>query len=267
MVLPPAERSARAAQAAAAVRAQLAGPAARLALHVVDVTASTNSDLLDPAQHADTPACALWALRQHAGRGRKGRSWLSDGGGLTFSLRRPFAASGSALLGLPLAVAVACCQGLEDLGVAGLQIKWPNDLLRRGRKVGGVLVEVAGRNAVIGIGLNVQLDPATGGALDQAAADLQTAGSASLARELVLAALLNRLVPALDSFEADGFTAFRSEWTARAAWLGQPVRLGEEIEGILLGVDASGALRVQTAQGEQRGLVGDLSLRPLAAAR
>ena len=262
----PADRAARLARAAAAVRQALAGPAAQLALHVVDATASTNSDLLQPEHHPDTPCCALWALRQQAGRGRNGRSWLSDEGGLTFSLRRPFAHSGSALLGLPLAVAVACCQGLEDLGVAGVAIKWPNDLLRRGRKVGGILVEVSGGSAVIGIGLNVRLEAATGAALDQPASDLQTAGRPTLARELVLATLLNRLVPALEHFEAAGFAAFRDDWTARAAWLGQPVRLGDAIEGILLGVDASGALRVQTAQGEQRGLVGDLSLRPLAAA-
>lgn len=247
----------------AAVRAQLAGPAAGLAVHVVARTASTNSDLLASGSHADTPRCALWALEQQAGRGRKGRSWLSAEGSLCFSLRWPFQRSGSALLGLPLAVAVACCQGLEDLGVAGLAIKWPNDLLRRERKVGGILVEVSSTGVVIGIGLNVVLDAATAAALVPAAADLQTAGTPPLPRALVLAALLNRLVPAMERFEDEGFDAFREAWTARAAWLGRKVRLGDAFEGTLLGVDASGALRVQTAQGEQRGLVGDLSLRAL----
>jgi BirA family transcriptional regulator, biotin operon repressor / biotin---[acetyl-CoA-carboxylase] ligase len=251
------------AQAIAGVRAALSVPAAGMPLHVVARTHSTNSDLLDPAVHADTPRCVLWALTQQAGRGRSGRSWLSAAGGLSFSLRRPMQRTGSALLGLPLAVAVAACQGLEDLGVSGLAIKWPNDLLRRERKLGGILVEVSGSQAVIGIGLNVQLDAATVARLDQPAADLQPAIGSALPRELVLAALLNRLVPALDLFDASGFAAFRTDWSARAAWIGQPVRLGEDIEGTLLGVDASGALRVATAQGERRGLSGDLSLRRL----
>ncbi|MDE3011346.1 MAG: biotin--[acetyl-CoA-carboxylase] ligase [Pseudomonadota bacterium] len=247
----------------AAVCAQLAGPATGLAVHVVARTASTNSDLLAAGSHAETPRCALWALEQQAGRGRNGRSWLSAEGSLCFSLRWPFTRSGGALLGLPLAVAVACCQGLEDLGVTGLTIKWPNDLLRRERKVGGILVEVAGTGAVIGIGLNVVLDAATATALGPAAADVQTAGMPALPRALVLATLLNRLVPAMERFEVEGFGAFREAWTTRAAWLGRTVRLGDAVEGTLLGVDASGALRVLTAQGEQRGMVGDLSLRTL----
>lgn len=251
------------AAARAQVRAALAGPASGLALEVVAETDSTNADLLDPDCQGATPCCVRWALRQRAGRGRKGRRWLSDQGSLTFSLRRPFRRGGGALLGLPLAVAVAICQGLEDLGISELAIKWPNDLLRHGRKLGGILVEVAGGSAVVGIGLNVALAPALRTALEVQASDLHTPGRPPLARPVVLGALLNRLVPALDEFEAAGFLAFQAAWTARAAWLGQRVRLGDTQEGVLLGVDEEGALRLLGAHGEMRGLVGDLSLRPL----
>jgi BirA family biotin operon repressor/biotin-[acetyl-CoA-carboxylase] ligase len=256
------------------VAAALAGPATCLPVHVVAATGSTNADLMDPARHADTPACVLLALDQTEGRGRNGRDWLSDTGSLTFSLRWPFARSPAQLLGLPLAVAVAVCQGLEDLGVRDVGIKWPNDLLRRDRKVGGVLVEVGAApplrvaaatayasSAVIGIGLNVQLAATLAERLDRPAGDLQSAGAQRLGRELVLASLLNRLVPALCSFERDGFAGVHDEWTRRALWIGQAVRLGEDVSGQLLGVDLDGALRISTESGVVRGVVGDLSLR------
>jgi BirA family biotin operon repressor/biotin-[acetyl-CoA-carboxylase] ligase len=244
-----------------AVRAALTGSAQALAVHVIAATASTNADLLDPAHWPETPACALLALEQSAGRGRSGRRWLSDGGTLTFSLRWPFARGAAGLLGLPLAAAVALTQALEDHAVSGLSIKWPNDLLRHGRKLGGILVEVSGSVAVVGIGLNIRLDPALAAALDQPATDLQPLQGPPLDQNALLAAVLNRLSPAMIEFEARGFAAFRAEWMQRAAWLGRSVQLGDGLEGRLLGVDDSGAVLLDTPNGIARGLAGDLSLR------
>ena len=279
----------------ATIAGGLDGPARALPIHVVAGTVSTNLDLLDPVRFPEQPACVLLALAQSGGRGRSGRRWLSDGGTLTFSLRWQFVRASAGLLGLPLAVAVALVQGLEDLAVTGLAIKWPNDLLRHGRKLGGILVEVSGGRSVIGVGLNLQLDPELAAALDQPAADLQpdlgarlahaaerrsalaTApgarasatdtdlpGSSAPKREAVLAALLNRLVPALSQFDAHGFPAFRADWTRRAAWLGEMVTLGDATSGRLIGVDADGAALIETAKGVERCLVGDLSLRARA---
>ena len=249
---------------AQAVRNHLHGRALDVPIVVIEATESTNSDLMDPACQIATPLCVRWALTQTGGRGRNGRSWLSAGGSLTFSVRRPFAQTGTALLGLPLVVAVAACEAVEELGIDGVRIKWPNDLLRHGRKLGGVLVEVTGKHAVIGIGLNVKLEPGLADELGQSAADLQRSGQALPARPVVLAAVLNRLLPALDRFEVSGFQAFRAAWTERACWIGQSVRLGADLKGVLLGVDATGAVRLQTPLGEVRGMVGDLSLRAVA---
>ena len=250
-----------------AVMADLRGPAQAIPLQICAETGSTNADLLNAEAWPQHPTLVLLALAQTEGRGRSGRQWLSDGGSLTFSVRWPFSRSTSQLLGLPLAVAVAVVQGLEDLSVAGLSIKWPNDLLRRGRKVGGILVELSGQSAVIGIGLNIALDAALAASLDQMAADVQPMQGPAIQRETVLAAILNRLVPALSVFNAEGFGAFQSDWATRAAWLGRAVRLGpagsEVAQGTLCGVDAHGALLIEQQGRVSRYLVGDLSLRPM----
>ena len=247
-------------------------------MHVVAETGSTNADLLRPLSVAETPACALLALRQTAGRGRQGRIWHSGSDTLTVSVRWPFHRPASALAGLPLAVAVAISQGLEDLAVTGVAIKWPNDLLRHQRKVGGILVELTPPGirqvAVIGIGLNIRLPARLADQIGQPAADLQpqqdlrpsaTGGPAlppTITRESVLAAVLNRLIPALEAFDTHGLAAFLADWTARACWLGRPVQLGDR-QGFLHGVDADGALLLRTDHGIERHLAGDLSLRPL----
>ena len=246
------------------VQAALRGPATALPLQVVPETQSTNADLLNLSVCAGQPACALVALTQTRGRGRSGRRWQSDDGTLTFSLRWTFQRAPQQLLGLPLAVAVAATQALEDLAVSGLQIKWPNDLLRHQRKVGGVLVELgAGGMAVIGIGLNVHLDAALAATLDQPVADVQPQQGAGLSRAMVLAALLNRLVPMLNGFAGGGFAAFQAEWQARACWLGRPVQLGDAVCGRFLGADQDGAALIEVDGQPRRHLVGDLSLRAL----
>ncbi len=263
-----ADANANAVLAAESVRLQtqaaLRGPATCLPLHVIAETGSTNADLLDAGTYPDQSACVLMALTQTRGRGRSGRRWQSDEGTLTFSVRWTFRRRVQDLLGLPLAVAVATTQALEDLAVSGVQIKWPNDLLRQGRKVGGVLVELGsdGR-AVIGIGLNVQLDATLAAGLDQGAADIQPQQGTALTRIDALAALLNRLAPMLGTFDESGFAAFQSDWMARACWRGRAVRLGSAIEGVFVGADHDGAALIDKDGSVQRHLVGDLSLRAL----
>lgn len=234
----------------------------------VDVLAecgSTNSELMQRAERGAPSGTVVVAERQTAGRGRMGRSWVAEpGASLTFSLLWRFA-TGTSPAGLSLAVGVALAEALAGAGVAGLALKWPNDLLRDGRKLAGVLVELVPGTpsaAVIGIGLNLQLPQAMPAELrsTSAAVALDTAPS------ILLAGLLASLHEVLNAFAADGFFAVRERWLARCAHLDAPVNILSEfappLAGRCVGIDVDGALLVETDVCVQRILSGEVSLRP-----
>jgi BirA family biotin operon repressor/biotin-[acetyl-CoA-carboxylase] ligase len=229
---------------------------------------STNTQLLARAEAGAPSGTVLVADRQTAGRGRRGRTWFAaPGDSLTFSLLWRFPQESTAPGGLSLAVGLALARGLSSLGIGGIGLKWPNDLLLQGRKLGGVLVELQPgqlRSAVIGIGLNLHLPDSLPIDVRQEAAALDQTGQA-YAREPVLAALLTALQRTLDEYAVSGFPALRDDWMAHHAHQGQAVRIsgGTELEGRCLGVDGDGALLVHTDQGLQTVVSGDVSLRPL----
>ena len=116
-----------------------------VAIEVVDEIASTSTELLRRAQRKDIHATVLAAEWQTAGRGRRGRKWTAvAGGSLTFSLGWRFDQGAGYLAGLSLAVGVAVIRALEAEGLPGVELKWPNDLIHRHLKVGGILVELNG---------------------------------------------------------------------------------------------------------------------------
>ena len=258
----------------------LGDSACRFDLEVLAECSSTNSVLLQKISANATSAASglvLVAERQTAGRGRRGRQWLSSqqqaGDSLTFSVHWRFP-RGTALSGLSLAVGLALAEALADLGAAGVKLKWPNDLLvdlpQGFAKLGGILIELSGSSgssdtsAVIGIGLNLRAP--TSPEIDQRATGLEGLLSDGLPdRHLVLAALLKRLVLTLDAFSAQGFAPLRARWERLNAYANQAVmlleELGEPVHGRCLGVDDDGALRVETAAGLRRWLAGDVSLR------
>jgi BirA family biotin operon repressor/biotin-[acetyl-CoA-carboxylase] ligase len=249
-----------------ALRAQLApASVARFgALEWVDALDSTNAELLRRGD-AQPDFAVLIADQQHAGRGRRGRAWHSPRDAnlyLSLYLHLPRGARQAA--GLSLAVGVAAAEALHALGAPAVQLKWPNDLLARERKLGGILVELAGAGAVIGLGLNVRM-PAGAPDFDRPWCDLASLGVA-LPREAVAAALLDALLPALARFRDAGLdAALRARWERLHAHAGRAVRIleGEHSwEGEALGLAEDGALRVATAQGERRVHGGDVSLRP-----
>lgn len=253
---------------------RLLGAAAdRFVVRALPECASTSSQLLELAQQGAPAGLLLVADRQTGGRGRRGRQWLSSPeASLTFSLLWRFPGDLARLSGLSLAVGVAVARALERVGVAGVALKWPNDILLRGGKVAGVLLDIErqeqGTLAVIGIGLNLCLPP--GGAavhdefLHRPAAIAQVLPAVP-DRHHVLAELLRSLAAVLDSFVAYGFGALRDEWQELHAWQGLAVRLldGERLDrqGVCVGADTDGALLLRTASGVERCLAGDLSLR------
>lgn len=249
--------------------AGLDGPPVRV--EVVQETGSTNADLLARAASLEHNTL-LVALRQTAGKGRAGRSWLSsEGGSLTFSLAWRFDGGPAALAGLPLAVGVALAETLASLAVK-VELKWPNDLLKDGAKLAGVLIETAaatggGTWAVIGVGMNLALPDALEQQIDRPVASAPWL--ANMARDALVAALLVHLTASLRQFGATGFGAFAARWNALHAYQGQAVTIIDRgavlHEGLAAGVDDSGALLLDTASGRVTIVAGDVSLRPLPA--
>lgn len=232
---------------------------------------STNSELLRRASTDPRSIAVCLAERQSQGRGRRGRAWHSAfGGALALSLRWRFESGMASLAGLSLATGVAVVETLAACGIGGVGLKWPNDVVADGRKLAGILVELAGDalgpcHAVIGIGINLRLDASALAAIDQPAIDLAAlAGGAMPGRNAFAARLLVHLVGMLDRFSAAGFPAFAEAFDAHDVLRGRPVGVsaaGGRQEGIAAGVDAFGRLRV-TCDGAQR-LVdsGEVSVR------
>ncbi len=214
---------------------------------------STSSEL--QRREARLPSgSAVFAERQSAGRGRRGRNWLAPPAlGLTFSLLWRFEHGFAALAGLSLAMGVALAETLRAQAAADIALKWPNDVLHDGRKLAGILVELGGEflgpcHAVIGIGLNVRLPEPTRAQAGQPVADLAEAcGGAAPDRNALAAALLAALAEALALFARAGFAAFAARYAALDALAGRELSVqagGETFRARAQGVDARGALRV-----------------------
>lgn len=239
---------------------------AGVAVEVVEETGSTNSDLLARAATLTAPVL-LVALHQNAGRGRAGRSFLTAAGGaLTFSLAWKFDGPVQRLTGLPLAVGVALAEALAALDVP-VQLKWPNDLLKDGAKLAGMLVETqsaqGGVWAIIGIGINLTVPDALEEQIGRSVA--AAPWLARMDRDVLMAALLDALATALTEFAHAGFAPFSARWNSRHAYQGQDVTIIDN--GVVLhagraaGVDDSGALLLDTSTGRVVVHAGDVSLR------
>lgn len=244
----------------AAIRAALpAAVAQRLgALDIAWELDSTSSVLQRRGPGA--PDCSIvMAETQTAGRGRRGRSWLSPPGlNIYLSCLKRFDAGFAALSGLSLATGVIVLRALQALDIHGPRLKWPNDVLAESGKLAGILVELSGEYqgpcaAVIGIGLNLRLTEALREQAGQPICDLATlANGTPPDRNRAAAALITSLVEGLEQFERDGFAAFLAEYTEHDALRGVPLRVSSaagELEGIGAGIDARGALQVQTSAG------------------
>lgn len=241
-----------------------------LTVELVNCCASTNATLLERADEGLASGHVLAAELQTSGRGRLGRQWRSGfANALTFSLLWRFAKGAAGLAGLSLGVGVAIARVLRREGVDA-QLKWPNDVTWRGRKLGGVLIEVRGDAlgpcvTVIGIGLNVRLDAAQRRHIDQPVADLVEAGAAPLARSDWLARLLIELAATLHAFAKDGFGELRDEWSRYSAHHERRIRLvlpdGRRIDGVAKGVDGEGRLLVESDGRRAAYVSADVSLR------
>jgi BirA family biotin operon repressor/biotin-[acetyl-CoA-carboxylase] ligase len=174
------------------------------------------------------------------------------------SCLKRFEAGFAALSGLSLATGVILLRALHALNIEGARLKWPNDVLTDSGKLAGILVELSGEYqgpcaAVIGIGLNVRLTDALREQAGQPVCDLATLTYGMAPdRNQVAAALITSLVEGLAQFEREGFAAFVEEYADYDALRGVPLRVSSasgDLDGIGAGIDARGALQLQTPAG------------------
>lgn len=235
---------------------------------------STNDELLAADDLPPGRCDVLLAEYQRAGRGRRARRWLAPpGGALCLSISWAWESLPHAASALGLAAGVAARRALGDFGVPTLpQLKWPNDLVVDGRKLGGILIELraeAGGPAhlVIGVGLNVALGAGLRksiAATGTSATDLRTLGCAHCDRNALAARLIARFIEAFVTIERTGFEPFAADWRAADALRGRPVAVEsprERVRGVAAGIDRDGALLVRTGRATRRFVSGDVSVR------
>jgi len=253
-------------------------PAIRQVVDPLEVLLTVDSTNRHVAEHATNPpgtthVCV--AEVQNAGRGRRGRSWVAPfGGGICMSMAWQFVEAPPTFSALSLAVGVAAANALRRLGVEGVGLKWPNDLVWQHRKLGGILIEMRGESAgpaqvVIGLGLNVHM-PAT---VRLQLAEQQAALISDIheimrertpSRNALVAVLVEEITRMLQTFSAHGFKPFAEEWQRLDTLADAPVRVisgTETVFGRARGVELDGTLLVDVEGQLRRFASGEVSLR------
>jgi BirA family transcriptional regulator, biotin operon repressor / biotin---[acetyl-CoA-carboxylase] ligase len=240
-------------------------------LEVLSLTDSTNLHAMQQIEGQAGHGYVCLAEYQTAGRGRRGRTWVSPyGSNIYLSAVAEFEGGAAALEGLSLAVGVALVRALSSVGVEGVQLKWPNDLLWQGKKLAGILLEMSGDVAgpcqvVVGIGLNISMPEKVAEDIDQPWVDVASIVP-SYSRNEIVGAMLTELLPLLDGFQQRGFAAYKNEWESMHAYQDCDVQIQtakmHEV-GRALGVTDVGALRVVVEGVERHFSGGEVSLRSL----
>lgn len=239
---------------------------------VQSVTDSTNSQLMQKLKEgvALEKGAVLVAEAQTAGRGRRGKQWFSPFGcNLYFSMYWQLEQGIQAAMGLSLVVGLAIAKVLQQQWQLPVRLKWPNDLYLDHKKLGGILVELAGQthaqcDVVIGLGLNIRMPDQTDKVVDQPWADLTSALGTSIDRNLLVALVQHQLVLELQQFSQQGFAAYVQQFNQLDQFAGEQVTLSsgsQTISGLCAGVDAQGGLVLDINGQKQSFYGGELSLR------
>jgi len=229
---------------------------------------STNAEALRAVGGDIEAPFLVLAERQTAGRGRRGRTWVSPfAENLYYSLVLRIDGGMRQLEGLSLVVGLAVMQALRELGIAKAGLKWPNDVLVEQRKIAGILLELVGDPAdvchvVLGIGINVNMQATD--AVDQQWTSMQLEAGKAIDRNQLVALLNQRLQEYLTLHREQGFGPIQAQWEANHLWQGRAVSLiagVSQVDGIVVGIDHQGALRLRVDGVEKSFSGGELSLR------
>ena len=246
----------------------LSAPSLVWPVHIFDTIDSTNAEALRLVQSGRAAPFLVLAEQQTAGRGRRGRKWVSPvAQNVYYSLVLRIENGLRQLEGLSLVVGLAVMQALRASGVQGAALKWPNDVLVGQKKIAGILLELVGDPAdichvVLGIGINVNMQKTD--EVDQQWTSVQLETGSSVNRNALVAQLGQQLQGYIERHRVDGFAALQEEWEQNHAWQGRPVSLiagVNQIDGVVLGVDRQGALRLSVDGVEKIYSGGELSLR------
>jgi BirA family biotin operon repressor/biotin-[acetyl-CoA-carboxylase] ligase len=236
---------------------------------------STNRHLLDNPPSRSNSMTACLAEYQWAGRGRRGRSWSAPyGAGLCLSTGWQFDESLAQLGGLTLAVGVIVRRVIRELCGAEVELKWPNDLVSGGRKLGGILVEIRSESqgrchVVVGLGLNVYVSgPQLASLCDWPAGAIDLEGITkghTPSRQQLAARLIAEIGYVLSSYVDQGFAPYADEWRMADHLRGRDVVVSDRagsVRGTALGISNDAALLVRTDDGSLRRVIaGDVSVR------
>ena len=237
-------------------------------VYISDSIDSTNAEALRLVDAGRTAPFLVLAEQQTAGRGRRGRKWVSPfAQNVYYSLVLRIDGGLRQLEGLSLVVGLAVMRCLRELGVQGAALKWPNDVLVGHKKIAGILLELVGDPAdichvVLGIGINVNMQKAA--EVDQEWTSVQLETGSTVDRNYLVARLGLQLQSHLQRHAAFGFTALQEEWEHNHLWQGRAVSLiagVNQIDGVVLGIDHQGALRLDVDGVEKIYSGGELSLR------
>lgn len=253
-------------------------------LTIVDVTGSTNDDLLEAGKQGAPPGTGLAARVQTAGRGRRGHKWDSTAGNLLLSIVLRPRVDPAKYSGLAAVSGLAVLEALEKQGLANeIGLKWPNDLVARGRKLGGILVEVARDNegkpfAVCGIGVNVNYTPQEVPDGGLAAIGLSDLNESVPAVDMLVEKVYHAVIDAVDAWEerlnameesAGPLAPVRDDYVGHLNWIGECViarsPAGDELaRGIFQTVDDFGRACIETEDDLRSFHFEEVSLRTLS---
>ncbi len=235
---------------------------------VFDSIDSTNAEALRAIGRGRSAPFLVLAERQVSGRGRRGRKWVSPfADNLYYSLVLRIDGGVRQLEGLSLVVGLAVMHTLRKVGVAGAGLKWPNDVLVGNKKIAGILLELVGDPAdvchvVLGIGINVNMQAAE--EVDQQWTSVRLESGQVCDRNALAVQLSEQLQAYIQRHQDRGFSALQAEWQDGHLWQGRSVSLiagTNQIDGVVLGIDNQGALRLQVDGVEKLFSGGELSLR------
>lgn len=260
----------------AAIRTELQHLVSELQMSTLDleihrVTQSTNDVVMQRLVESQSTTILCAAEMQTAGKGRRGRRWISPfGRNVYLTYGRFIGRELSELGGLSLVVGMVVVDVLRAMGLERVGLKWPNDILLGGGKLGGILLELRASDAggiglVAGVGLNLALNVKESLSIDQPWSAISS--QLEMPRNILLGALGGRIVNAIQTFEDVGFDSFAEKWSEYNLYTGQQVNVirgSETISGIDSGVDHQGNLLLRTGAGLEVHNSGEVSVRPVA---
>ncbi|MFN1584634.1 bifunctional biotin--[acetyl-CoA-carboxylase] ligase/biotin operon repressor BirA [Vibrio rotiferianus] len=238
-------------------------------IELISVIDSTNQYLLERVSESEKGRVCL-AEYQAKGRGRRGRQWVSPfGTNLYLSMYWRLDAGMAAAMGLSLVVGIAAVEAIESMGIQGVKLKWPNDIYYQDKKLAGILVEMSGQaggaaHLVIGMGLNIGM-PDLQPDIDQPWTTLnQVSDGIAIDRTQLAINLIEHWKTTLEEYEMTGLAGFVERWNRLDNFIGRPVKLlmgPREVHGVVKGIDQQGGVVLETDNGLETYIGGEISLR------